>query len=99
MRAQVTHRQARHDRADRLALGTSARSQFVYALKGWVDHRNSRMGATHPGEGPASRSTSRGGLKHNEIATSDDFEILEVSVPGREWAPSPAIRQAGFQKR
>ena len=34
-----------------------------------------------------------GGLKHNEIATSDDFEILEVSVPadmGTEACDPPA---------
>jgi uncharacterized protein YjlB len=23
-----------------------------------------------------------GGMKHNEIATSDDVEILELSIPG-----------------
>ena len=23
-----------------------------------------------------------GGLKHNELRTSDDFEALEISVPG-----------------
>ena len=36
-----------------------------------------------------------GGLRHNEIATSDDFQILEVSVPadmGTETCPAPDKR-------
>jgi quercetin dioxygenase-like cupin family protein len=39
-----------------------------------------------------------GGLKHNEIATSDDFEILEVSVPA-EMGTESCDPPAGFKKR
>jgi mannose-6-phosphate isomerase-like protein (cupin superfamily) len=53
--------------------------QFVYTLKGWVelefeDGKTVRLGAGDSIFIP-------GGLRHNEIATSDDLEILEVSVP------------------
>lgn len=54
-------------------------SQFVYALKGWVDlefEDGTRL-RVNAGES----IYIPGGLRHNEIATSDDFEILEVSVP------------------
>ena len=54
--------------------------QFVYALKGWVelefeDGSKCRLEAGDSCFIP-------GGLKHNEIGTSDDLEILEVSLPG-----------------
>ena len=54
-------------------------AQFVYLLKGWVDLEFAggdviRVEAGDslliPGETP-----------HNETATSDEFELLEVSVP------------------
>lgn len=53
--------------------------QFVYVLEGWVDlefagNRKERIVAGDsifiPGDTP-----------HNETATSDEFQILEVSVP------------------
>ena len=55
-------------------------AQFIYVLKGWVtlefeDGSKHRMEAGDSGLIP-------GGMKHNEIATSDDVEILELSVPG-----------------
>jgi len=54
--------------------------QFVYTLKGWVelefeDGSSCRLEAGDSCFIP-------GGLKHNEIGTSDDLEILEVSLPG-----------------
>lgn len=54
-------------------------TQFVYVLSGWVDleledGRKLHMEAGHSLYIP-------GGLRHNETATSDDVEILEVSVP------------------
>ena len=54
--------------------------QFVYTLKGWVelefeDGSKCRLEAGDSCFIP-------GGLKHNEIGTSDDLEILEVSLPG-----------------
>jgi mannose-6-phosphate isomerase-like protein (cupin superfamily) len=54
--------------------------QFVYTLKGWVelefeDGSSCRLEAGDSCFIP-------GGVKHNEIGTSDDLEILEVSLPG-----------------
>jgi mannose-6-phosphate isomerase-like protein (cupin superfamily) len=54
--------------------------QFVYTLKGWVelefeDGTQCRLEAGDSVFIP-------GGLRHNEIGTSDDLEILELSVPG-----------------
>jgi len=54
-------------------------SQFVYTLAGWVvlefeDGSQCRLEAGDSLFIP-------GGLRHNEIATSQDLEILEVSVP------------------
>jgi uncharacterized cupin superfamily protein len=54
--------------------------QFVYTLKGWVelafeDGTSCRLEAGDSCFIP-------GGVKHNEIGTSDDLEILEVSLPG-----------------
>jgi mannose-6-phosphate isomerase-like protein (cupin superfamily) len=53
--------------------------QFVYALKGWVelefeDGASCRLEAGDSCFIP-------GGMPHNEIATSDDLEILEVCLP------------------
>ena len=55
-------------------------AQFIYVLKGWVelefeDGSRHRMEAGDAGLIP-------GEMKHNEIATSDDVEILELSIPG-----------------
>ena len=68
-------------------------SQLVYMLKGWVELEF------------ADRPTLRleagdsifipGGMPHNEIRTSDAFELLEVSVPadmGTESCPPPTTR-------
>ena len=54
--------------------------QFVYTLKGWVelefeDGTSCRLEAGDSCFIP-------GGMRHNEIGTSDDLEILEVSLPG-----------------
>lgn len=54
--------------------------QFVYVLRGWVDlefetGEKLRIGADESLFIP-------GGLRHNETATSEDLEILELSVPG-----------------
>ena len=53
--------------------------QFVYTLKGWVelefeDGSNCRLEAGDSVFIP-------GGMRHNEIGTSDDLEILEVCLP------------------
>jgi quercetin dioxygenase-like cupin family protein len=54
-------------------------SQFVYALKGWVDlaFEDGRTIRVKAGDA----LFIPGGLKHNEIGMSEDLEILEVSVP------------------
>jgi len=55
-------------------------AQFIYVLKGWVELEFEDGTRTHSVPGDA--LLIPGGMKHNEIATSDDVEILEVSVPG-----------------
>ena len=54
--------------------------QFVYALKGWVEleFAGSDMMRLEAGDSVF----IPGGLPHNELRTSDDVEILEVSIPG-----------------
>ena len=54
--------------------------QFVYALKGWVE-LEFESGETLRLE-PGDSVFIPGGMAHNELRTSDDVEILEVSVPG-----------------
>jgi len=53
--------------------------QFVYVLKGWVDleFEDGQKVRVQGGES----LFIPGGLRHNETATSDTLEILEVSVP------------------
>jgi quercetin dioxygenase-like cupin family protein len=53
--------------------------QFVYVLKGWVDleFEDGQKLRVQTGES----LFIPGGLRHNETATSDTLEILEVSVP------------------
>jgi quercetin dioxygenase-like cupin family protein len=55
-------------------------NQFVYVLNGWVELE------FETGEmlrlGPGDTVYIPGGLQHNELRTSDDLEILEVSTPG-----------------
>jgi quercetin dioxygenase-like cupin family protein len=54
-------------------------SQLVYMLSGWVD-LEFEDGETIRLEAGDSMYIP-GGLRHNEIRTSDTFELLEVSVP------------------
>jgi quercetin dioxygenase-like cupin family protein len=55
-------------------------AQFIYALKGWVDleFEDGRSIRLQAGES----MLIPGGMKHNEIATSNEFELLEVTLPG-----------------
>ena len=55
-------------------------AQFIYVLKGWVD-LEFEDGSRHHMEAGDS-GLIPGEMKHNEIATSDDVEILELSIPG-----------------
>ena len=53
--------------------------QFVYALKGWVDLDFATGESIRVEEGQS--LFIPGGLVHNETATADELEILEVCVP------------------
>ncbi len=55
-------------------------AQFIYIIKGWVelefeDGTRTRLEAGDTAMIP-------GEMKHNEFGTSDDVEILELSIPG-----------------
>ena len=67
--------------------------QFVYALKGWVDLE------FETGERLRLKAGDSlfipGGMRHNEISTSDDLEILEVSIPAA-MGTVPCDRPAGL---
>ena len=54
-------------------------AQFVYVLKGWVELQFEETGTVRLEAGDAINIP--GYLAHNEIRTSDELEILEVSVP------------------
>ena len=53
--------------------------QFVYALKGWVDLEFEGGEKIRVSEGES--LFIPGGMRHNETATSEDLEILELSIP------------------
>jgi quercetin dioxygenase-like cupin family protein len=67
--------------------------QFVYALKGWVD-LEFETGETIRLQAGESLFIP-GGMRHNEISTSNDLEILEVSVPA-EMGTVPCDRPEGL---
>lgn len=54
-------------------------AQFVYVVRGWLDLAF-EDGTEHRLKVGDSLLIP-GGVKHNEFATSDDFQILEVSLP------------------
>lgn len=54
-------------------------AQFVYGVKGWVDLEFEDGSKIRVKAGEL--LLIPGGFKHNETAMSDDFELLEVSVP------------------
>ncbi len=55
--------------------------QFVYMLKGWVDlvFENGTKVRLREGES----LMIPGGMRHNETATADELELLEISVPAK----------------
>ncbi len=67
--------------------------QFIYMLKGWVDlvFEDGRQIRLKAGDS----MMIPGGLRHNEIATSDEMDILEVSVPS-EFGTVPCDPPAGM---
>ena len=68
-------------------------AQFIYALKGWVDleFEDGRTIRLQAGES----MLIPGGMKHNEIATSTEFELLEVTLPG-EMGTVPCDKPDGI---
>lgn len=54
--------------------------QFIYVIKGWVDLDFETGESIRVQEGQSLYIP--GGMKHNETATADELEILEISVPG-----------------
>ena len=53
--------------------------QFVYMLKGWVELQFAQDDILRLEEGDSVYIP--GGMPHNEIRTSDEFKLLELSVP------------------
>lgn len=53
--------------------------QFVYMLKGWVDLEFEDGTKVHLTAGDSLMIP--GGTRHNETATADELELLELSVP------------------
>ena len=66
--------------------------QFVYALKGWVDLEFENGETIHLKAGESLYIP--GGLKHNELRTSDDLDLLELSVPA-EMGTVPCEKPKG----
>ena len=65
--------------------------QFVYVLDGWLDLEFADRGTLRLEAGDSIMIP--GGTPHNELRTSDTFDILEVSVPaqmGTEPCEAPA---------
>ena len=54
--------------------------QFIYILKGWVDLQFEDGRTIRVGEGDS--LFIPGYMRHNEIRTSEEMEVLEVSTPG-----------------
>jgi quercetin dioxygenase-like cupin family protein len=54
--------------------------QFVYVTRGWVEleFETGELLRCEAGDSVF----IPGGMKHNELRTSDDFQVLEISTPG-----------------
>ena len=68
--------------------------QFIYIMKGWVELQFEDGRTIKVEEGDS--LFIPGYLRHNETRTSDEMEILEVSVPG-ELGTKPCEAPAGFK--
>ena len=68
--------------------------QFIYVIKGWVDLDFETGESIRVSEGQSLYIP--GGMKHNETATAEELEILEVSVPG-EMGTVPVDAPAGMK--
>src|SRR3712207_3156435 len=60
-------------------------AQFVYVIKGWVDLEFEDGTRTRLEAGDSVMIP--GEMRHNEFGTSDDVEILALSVPGPRGTP------------
>jgi quercetin dioxygenase-like cupin family protein len=69
--------------------------QFVYILKGWVDLQFEDGRTLRVEEGDS--LFIPGYMRHNEIRTSQEMEILEVSSPG-VMGTKPCDPPAGFKE-
>ena len=78
MRAQVTSAKSAMDRETGWHYHTCD-MQFVYILRGWVDLEFA--GGQKARFGVGDSVMIPGGLPHQETATSEDLELIEVSVP------------------
>jgi quercetin dioxygenase-like cupin family protein len=67
--------------------------QFIYILKGWVELQFEDGRTLKVEEGDS--LFIPGYLRHNEIRTADEMEILEVSIPG-ELGTRPCDPPEGF---
>lgn len=54
--------------------------QFVYILRGWVEFEYEDVGLVRLE--PGSSVYQAPGVRHREIAHSDDLELLEITAPG-----------------
>jgi quercetin dioxygenase-like cupin family protein len=68
--------------------------QFIYILKGWVDLQFEDGRTLRVEEGDS--LFIPGFLRHNEIKTSTEMEILEVSIPG-ELGTRPCDAPEGWK--
>ena len=67
--------------------------QIYYVLKGWVEFDYEGVGRVRSEAGSCVHQPP--GIRHAEVAHSDDLEILEVTLPGEfETAETEAPRQA-----
>jgi len=62
-------------------------SQFIYILKGWVDLEFEDGQKCHLEEGHSCYIP--GGVRHNETAMSDNYEVLEVYMPADRMGTVP----------
>jgi quercetin dioxygenase-like cupin family protein len=70
-------------------------AQFVYALKGWVDLVFEDGSEIRLKQGESLYIP--GGMKHNETGTSEELEILELSIPA-EMGTVACEAPEGFSK-
>ena len=55
--------------------------QFIYILNGWVDFEYEDVGRVRLEKGSSAYQPP--GIRHRELAHSDDLEILEITMPGQ----------------